>query len=260
MNDISVLSLVGFFFLALVAGIIDAMAGGGGLLNLPALMAAGLPPTSAIATSKFQGIFSSLSATVHFWRMGKVRLREHWLPAFGAFFGSIGGAISLTYINADILRVLVPFFLIGIALWLLLSPKLGDIPRTARLSLIAYALIFIPFIGFYNGFFGPCTGTFFALGSVALLGLKLGEATIQAKLYNFMSTLGSLLFFLFDGHVVWTYGCVMAVGTIIGGTIGARLILRHGTSLIKPVLVTVSLLMSLKLLWQQGFLQKIFLS
>jgi uncharacterized membrane protein YfcA len=251
-------TLLCLFLLALVAGIIDAMAGGGGLLTVPGLMAAGLPPVSALATNKLQGIFSSLSATIHFWRKGKIRFRDHIVPALAAFAGAIGGAASLTCIDPALLKKIIPFLLIAIAFWVLCSPKLGDVPRKARISFLVSALTFIPIVGFYDGFLGPGTGTFFALGNVALLGLKLDEATIRAKIYNFMSNLGGLLFFILSDHVMWIYGGAMIIGTIIGGNIGARLILKHGVGMIRPVLVIMSLAMSVKLLWQQDFVQKVF--
>lgn len=257
MDDYSGLTLAGLFLLAVVSGTIDAMAGGGGLLNVPALMATGLNPVTALATNKLQGIFSSLSATLHFWRKGHLRLRDHIVPGLAAFFGAIIGAASLSFIDPQILKIIVPFLLIGIAIWLLLSPKLGDMPKKARLSFAAGAVTLIPLIGFYDGFFGPGAGTFYALGIVALLGLNLNQATMRAKIYNFMSNLGGLIFFLFTAHIAWAAGGVMIVGTILGGNIGARLVVKHGTGLIKPMLVVMSLGMSIKLLWQQGLIQKI---
>ena len=255
MVDLSLLTLFWLFLLALVAGIVDAMAGGGGLLTVPGLMATGIEPVSVFATNKLQGIFSSLSATVHFWRKGKIRLKDHILPALTACIGSVLGAISLSYVDPHILKMIVPFLLIAIALWVLLCPKLGDVPRQARISTKACSLTLIPIIGFYDGFFGPGTGTFFALGLVSLLGLVLDEATVRAKIYNLASNFGALSFFIFSGHIQWIYGAVMLVGMFIGGNIGARLILKHGTGLIKPVLVSMSLAMSMKLLWQQEYVR-----
>jgi uncharacterized protein len=258
MDAIPFLTLLWLFLLAAVAGIVDAMAGGGGLLTLPALLAVGLDPVSALATNKSQGIFSSLSATIHFRRKGKLKLREHIVPAGAAFIGGFLGATSISMANPQFLKMLVPFLLIAVALWVLFSQQLGHVQRKARISFAACALTLIP-VGFYDGFLGPGAGTFYALGMVGLLGLTLHEATLRAKIYNFASNLGGLSFFLFSGHIVWAYGLTMIAGTIIGGNIGARLIIRHGTNLIKPVLVAMSLAMSAKLLWQQGFIQKLFM-
>lgn len=245
------------FLLAFIAGVIDSMAGGGGLLTVPGLLTAGLDPLAALATNKFQGVFGPLSASLHLWRKGKIDVKRLALPAALAFLGAVAGAATLSFIKPDTLKALIPFLLISIALYVLFSPKLGAVKKAPRLSSIAFALTLVPFVGFYDGFIGPGTGSFFALGGVALLGLTLDEATMQAKLYNFMSNLGGLLFFLASGHVVFSYGLVMAVGMALGGNIGARLILRHGTALVKPLLVIMSLGMSIKLLWQGGFFSKV---
>ena len=257
METISLLTLFGLFLLTVVAGAIDAMAGGGGLLTVPALLAVGLDPVSALATNKAQGIFSALSAMIHFWRQGKIKLRDHVVPALASYVGALVGAASLSFADPNFLKKFVPFLLIAIALWVLFSPQLGHVQRKARISFAACSLTLIPLVGCYDGFFGPGTGTFFALGLVSLLGMTLNEATLRAKIYNTASNLGALSFFLFSGHIVWVYGLTMGVGMFIGGNIGARLILKHGTNLIKPVLVVVSLAMSAKLLWQQGMIQKL---
>lgn len=248
MHDISLFMLAGLFGLALVAGTVDAMAGGGGLLTVPGLMVTGLNPLSVLATNKAQAVFSPFSAAAHFWRKGALDLRANLLPAVASFFGAMGGAVAVSAVGQGALKTLVPYLLIGIALWLLFSPKLGEVTRKARIYPTVFFLTYVPAIGFYDGFLGPGTGTFFSLGMVGLMGLTLQDATVRARLYNFASNLGALLFWIFSGHIVWIYGIVMAVGMLIGGNIGARLVLKHGTALIKPLLVAISLAMSLKLL------------
>lgn len=248
------LELAGLFVLALVAGTIDAMAGGGGLLTVPGLLATGLPPISALATNKVQAIFSSLSATVHFWRAGKLHLRLLWRPALLSMLGAACGAACLSLIDPSILKQIVPFLLVGICGWLLLSEDFGKEQRAPRLSFSTVAVTLVPLVAAYDGFFGPGTGTFFALGLVALAGLSLDQATVQAKLYNLMSNFGALIFFLVKGHIVWPIALVMACGMVAGGQIGARLVLKHGTGLIKPLLIVMSLAMSARLLWQNGTL------
>jgi uncharacterized membrane protein YfcA len=252
------LQLAELFALALVAGTIDAMAGGGGLLTVPGLMATGIAPVSALATNKFQAIFSSASATLHFWRQGRIDLKALWQPALMSMLGAVCGAACLTFVDPGTLRLLVPFLLIGICGWLLLSQDFGKHPGPARLPFFAVSFTFVPLIGAYDGFFGPGTGTFFALGLVALLGIGLDQATMQAKLYNFMSNAGALGFFLVKGHIVWSFAIVMACGMMAGGSFGARLVIRHGTKMIRPLLIVMSLAMSLRLLWQNGTLQQLW--
>ncbi len=247
--------LSALFILALTAGTIDAIAGGGGLLIVPGLMMAGLDPISAFATNKLLGVCSASSASLQFWRSGRSHFK--FLPAIAAFTGSICGAVCLSYIDPGLLRTAVPILLILIAILVLFKPALDDRPRKARLSLALGSLTFIPLVGFYDGFFGPGTGTFFALSIVLFLGLGLKEATIRAKIYNLMSNLAGLMFFIWSGHAPWGYGAVMAVGTLIGGNLGARLILKHGAGLIKPMLVIMSSALSIKLLWQNGVFERL---
>ena len=248
------LQLLSLFVLALVAGTIDAMAGGGGLLTIPGLMATGLPPVTVLATNKFQAIFSPASAAYHFWRSGKLPILKLWKPALLSMFAAAAGAASLTFIDPGMMKKLVPFLLIGICGWLLMSDDFGKEPGAVRVKFSVLAVTLVPLIGYYDGFFGPGTGTFFAMGMVALGGLALDQATMRAKLFNFMSNLGALIFFLFTGHIVWIIAIVMACGMVTGGAIGARLVLKHGTGLIKPLLIVTSLAMSARLLWQNGTL------
>lgn len=257
MEDPAFLTYVLLFILALVAGTIDAMAGGGGLLNIPGLMATGLDAVPAMATNKFQGVFGTAAAAYRFWREGKLVLKQCLAGAALAFFGSVLGAYAVTQVAPDNLKLFIPFLLMAIAFWVLLSPRLGDVDARPRLSLRAYTVLFTPLIGFYDGFLGPGAGSFFALSMVFFLGLKLDIATARAKFFNFMSNLGPLLFFLFAGKIVWPFALVMTAGNIIGGNLGARLVITYGTSLIRPLLVLTSLAMSIKLLHQQGVFEKV---
>jgi len=257
MMQIGILQLSGLFAIALAAGTIDAVAGGGGLLTLPALMATGIPPVSALATNKAQAIFSVFSATLHFRRRKRLDLRVLGRPAFMSFAGAVCGAASVSLIDPGVLKPLIPFVLIAICLWLAFKPGIGEGTRP-RISAAAAGLTLVPLVGFYDGFLGPGTGTFFALGLAGLTALKLDQATIEAKLFNFMSNLGALAFFLLAGHIAWLYAAVMAAGMMAGGQIGARLVLRHGAGLIRPLLIATSLAMSLRLLWQNGTLERMW--
>lgn len=246
--------LSGLFLLALIAGTIDAMAGGGGLLTVPGLMATGLPPVSVLATNKMSAIFSPISACYHFWRAGRLNITKLWRPALLSASGAALGAATISLVNPNILKQLVPFFLMAICGWMLLSADFGKAPSKPKISHALAGMTLVPLVGFYDGFFGPGTGTFFALGMVGLAGLTLDQATVEAKLFNLMSNLGALIFFLVKGHIVWSFAIVMACGMVTGGAIGAKLVLKHGTGLIKPLLIVTSLAMSLRLLWQNGTL------
>ncbi len=243
---LAVLALV-----AALAGCIDAIAGGGGLLTLPALLWAGLPPVAALATNKLQGSFGTASATLRFLRHGAIDLRGLGPAALLAFAGSAGGSWLVGRIDPGALAHLLPALLVAFALYFLLSPRVGDLPSRRRLGLAAFGVLAGAGIGFYDGFFGPGTGSFFALAFVALLGRDLRQATAGSKLLNFASNLAALLVFAAGGHVVWTVGLAMAVGQWVGASVGAHLVIRHGARLVRPLLVGVSLLLSVRLLVQQ---------
>ena len=242
--------LVGLLFLiAMLAGFIDSIAGGGGLLTVPSLLAAGLSPAQALATNKLQSVGGSFSASLYFIRRGAVNLNEQWLNIAMTLLGSVLGAILIQRLQADFLRQMLPLFLIAIGLWFLLMPRLGEVDRARRLHGLAFALVGGGAVGFYDGFFGPGAGSFYALAFVTLCGYNLAKATAHAKVLNFTSNLGSLLFFMFGGKVVWGTGLIMMLGAFCGARLGARLVLSRGQKLIRPMVVIVSAVMSTKLLW-----------
>jgi len=235
---------------ALFAGWVDAIAGGGGLITVPVLLLVGLPPAGALATNKLQGSAGSLSASFYFIKNKTVKLSEMKLAIAATFVGSVLGAGLLLRIEAKSLSVVLPFLLIAMGLYFLLSPNINDKDRRHRLTMTAFALLVAPFLGFYDGFFGPGTGSFMALALVMLLGYGLPKATAHAKILNFVSNLSSLLYFILYGEIYWQVGMVMIVGQVIGATIGAKMILDKGSAMIKPIVVTVCFVMSVNILWQ----------
>jgi len=236
------------FGIALLAGLIDAIAGGGGLLTVPALLWAGLSPVEALATNKLQASFGSFTAAVNFLRQGALDLHRSWLAVACTFLGASAGALLVQYLHTEFLERLIPVLLMGFAVYFLFSPRVADADGHRRISDRAFALSVGTAVGFYDGFFGPGTGTFFAAGFILLLGFNLRRATAHTKLLNFTSNLAALLCFAAGGHLVWKTGLIMAAGQLVGAWTGSHLVLRHGARLVRPLLVTVSLLISLKLL------------
>jgi len=242
--------LLGVLFLvALLAGFIDSIAGGGGLLTVPALLAAGLSPAQALATNKLQSVGGSFSASLYFIRRKAVDLREQKLNIALTFIGSLAGALLVQHVQGDILRQLLPLLVIAIGLYFLLMPRIGEEDRHRRLHGLPFALVAGGCVGFYDGFFGPGAGSFYALAFVTLCGYNLAKSTAHAKVLNFTSNLGGLLLFMLGGKVVWGVGVVMLVGQVCGARLGARMVLTKGQTLIRPMIVIVSAVMSVKLLY-----------
>lgn len=236
------------FSVGLVAGLIDAMAGGGGLITLPVLLSLGIGPVEALATNKLQGAFGTFSASLYFVRKKLVQLRSvRWLIAC-TFVGAAAGTLLVAYVDSSFLTRLIPLLLIVTALYFWLSPRIKEENKKREISYPLFALVIGFGVGFYDGFFGPGAGSFFAAGFVLLFGFDLIQATAHTKILNFTSNIASLLFFSLGGHVVWSLGLVMAVGQLIGARLGARLVIRRGSRLIRPMIVLVSLAISFKLL------------
>ncbi|MEO0342744.1 MAG: TSUP family transporter [Pseudomonadota bacterium] len=236
------------FAVAVFAGTIDAIAGGGGLLVLPALLLAGVPPLTALGTNKFQGLFGSGSASFAFWQMGHLDLQK-WggiallcatTSAFGAFVASI--------LPISTLNLIVPFCMILLALYFLFKPNF-DAERRPILPLGVIAFLFVPLVGFYDGIFGPGAGSFYMAVFVGLGGITILTATAQTKLVNFASNVGGFLIFALIGSIAWKLGLLMAIGQLIGGRIGAGFAIRRGERLIRPLLVVMSLAMAVRLLF-----------
>lgn len=237
------------FAIAMLAGFIDTIAGGGGLLSVPALLAVGLPPVQALATNKLQSFGGAFSASLYFVRRKIVNLADMKWSIFCTFVGAVSGATCVKYIEADLLKQLLPILVIAVGLYFLFSPSLGEHEGKKRLTSFMFGLVAAFPIGLYDGFFGPGTGSFLALAFVMLLGYNLPKATAHAKILNCTSNVAALSFFILGGYVIWSIGLVMIVGQFIGARFGANLVLTKGQKLIRPMLICVSSIMSCKLLY-----------
>lgn len=242
------LILVALACVGALAGFVDAVAGGGGMITVPALLSAGLPPIAALATNKMQSSIGTTIAVLTYWRRGFVSVRA-LLPSVAATFaGSMIGALVVKQIDTSLLNVAVPIALIGVALYFLFAPSLSDADRVSRLAFPRWVPLLGFTIGFYDGVFGPGTGSFFTIGFVLLFGLGITKAAGNTKLLNLVSNLAALAIFIHGGDVVWQAAIVMAGGQIIGGYVGARAGIRFGAKLIRPLVVVVSVAMAIKLL------------
>lgn len=243
------LILLALMAVGMLAGFVDAIAGGGGMITVPALLSAGLPPVAVLAINKMQSVVGTGMAVVTYWRRGFVKLAD-LVPAIAlTFAGSFLGALTVSNIDTSLLTVAVPVALIGIALHFLFAPKLSDADKAARLPAMPFLPLMGFVIGFYDGIFGPGTGSFFTIGFVVLFGLGLTRATGSTKALNFTSNLAALAIFIPMGHVVWPVALVMAIGQLIGGYVGARTGIHYGAKIIRPLVVVVSIALALKLLF-----------
>lgn len=240
------------FAAAAIAGFVDAIAGGGGLITIPVLLLAQLPPLYALGTNKFQASSGSFTASLMVIRRGLVYIKDVRPLFFASLAGSAVGTAAVQFMRAETLDIVIPVVLIGIATYFLFAPNAGAIEKKPRLNRTLYRSTVVPGIGFYDGMFGPGTGSFFSLAGVALRGQNLITATANAKVLNFASNVASLTVFILGGKVVWTAGAVMIAGQVIGAWGGSHAMVRGGTKLIRPMIVTVCVVMLGRYLWQKG--------
>ena len=248
MPDITLHILAFLFLAAFVAGFIDSIAGGGGLVTVPALLLAGIPPLATLGTNKLQSLFGAGSATLAYALKGHVRLKEQLPMALMSFIGAVIGAKVTTYIPGDVLKAFLPLLLIAVALYFALKRNMGDADRHARLRPLVFGLTFVPVIGFYDGMFGPGTGSFFMLAFVTMAGFGMLKATAHTKLLNFASNIGGFVVFFLSGVIIWKVGLTMAVGQFLGAQTGSRLAMRNGAKIIRPLLVITCMALAVKLL------------
>jgi uncharacterized protein len=243
LTTIALLALAAF-----LAGFVDSIAGGGGLLALPALLLAGLDPVSALATNKLQGCFGTASAAYAFWHKGHIKILDQVPTIIATFIAACLGVLAVKYAPKEMLSVALPILLVLIAIYFALSPHLTNESKTARIPPQLFAFGIAPALGFYDGIFGPGTGSFFMLSLVTLMGLGLVQATAKTKLLNFTSNIASLLVFAFSGKILWMIGLIMGVAQFAGAQLGSRYAMKHGAKIIRPLLVIVCLAMATKLL------------
>ncbi len=238
------------FLAGLAGGFVDSIAGGGGLISVPALLATGMPPVSALATNKAQAMFGSLTAALTYARKGHVNLSDMKLAIAFTFIGAAVGTLLVQVLDANLMMSIIPFMLIATALYFAFGPRVGHVDRHHLMEQTPFYAIFGLGIGFYDGFFGPGTGSLWALAFVAVLGFNMLKATAHTKVVNFTSNFTSFVFFAFAGHVLWLPAAVMALGQLLGARIGANTAMKHGAGIIRPLLVAISLVITTKLIYE----------
>ena len=238
------------FLTGLVAGFVDSIAGGGGLITIPVLLNFGLPPQEALGTNKLQACFGSGGATWHYGRAGLIDFRTSMLGVIYTLIGATLGTIAVQSLSQDILKRCIPWLLVGIALYMLLQPRAGESSSHARLKPNVFYFIFGLTLGFYDGFFGPGTGTFWTMTLIIWMGYDLKRATANTKLFNFASNLASLVAFLVAGRVLFAAGLIMGAGQLTGAWLGTHCVVTRGTRFIRPVFITMVLALIAKLVWQ----------
>jgi len=236
--ELLLVSVASFF-----AGFVDAIVGGGGLILVPALFAVfpNAPPATLFGVNKSASIWGTGVAAWQYAQRVKMPWHALWPAALVCFASSMAGAWTVTQISPDFLRRLLPLILLGVLIYTLARKELGrhHTPRfTGRREAMAAATLGLT-IGFYDGFFGPGTGSFFVFLFVRWLGYDFLHASASAKLLNTTSNLAALLLFAAKGHVWWHLALAMAVANVVGSLIGTRLALKHGSGFVRVAFILV---------------------
>ena len=229
------------FMVALVAGFINVVSGGGGFLSIGALLISGLPPANALATNKIQALGSSLTSGIYFLRRGHINVQEHKYVFLSAFIGSALGTTLIQFIEPELLNI-------AVAIYFIFAPNLSEPKRKRQVSLFLFSLIGGGCIGFYDGFLGAGAGSFYTLSYILLWGYSIDKAQIHSNFINLASNIASILFFIFGGKMIWSLGLVMFAGQSLGARLGATVVLTRGKKVIRPMIVIVSICISIKML------------
>ncbi|WP_281560302.1 TSUP family transporter [Thalassomonas sp. RHCl1] len=234
------------FFIAIVAGFLDTLAGGGGLLTVPALMMSGIPPVAALATNKLQASTGTATASYMMIKNKKVCWDEIKPLMLFAFIGASAGTVMVQFVDTRILSFVIPLVILFIGIYFLISPALDKQNKQAKVSDKNYQRWIVPSIGCYDGFFGPGTGSFFALAGVSLNGRGFIDATAIAKTLNFSTNMASLLVFLVAGQVIWALGFTMILGQVIGAWLGSHCLFTIKVKYLRYLVVTMCFAMLVK--------------
>ena len=237
------------FSTGLAAGFVDSIAGGGGLITLPVMLSFGWDTSYALGTNKLQATFGSGSAAWHYARAKAVSFRECTRGFAICMAGAALGTLAVQQIDRTLLRRAIPILLIAIALYTLRKAKLGDQDHPPRMPRGSFDLVFGLLLGFYDGFLGPGTGTFWTMAFVLSLGFNLTKATAHTKVMNLASNLSSLALFLVYKKVYFIPGLAMGVGQLLGARLGASMVIKRGAKFVRPVFISVVLAITLKLIY-----------
>ncbi|WP_040192957.1 TSUP family transporter [Clostridium culturomicium] len=241
------LCIAGFF-----AAFVDSIAGGGGIISVPAYMIVGLPTHIALGTNKFAATMGSLTSSINFIRSGNCNFKLLKIVAPFTLIGSILGVKTVLLIDESFLQPLVLILILAIGIYTFFSKSLGEEDNfngfTKKNLFLSILLGFS--LGFYDGFFGPGTGTFLVFGFINILGLNFLKASANARVLNFVSNISALVTFALSGNINYLIGIPVCILMILGAKIGTRLAINKGNKIIKPIFITMAMAVAVKMLFQ----------
>lgn len=237
--------------LVFLGGLVDSIAGGGGLITLPAYLMAGIPPHLAIGTNKLSSAMGMAVSTVRLYRAGYIDLKLSAAPVAAAFVGSVIGAKIALLVPADVFQLILVFCLPVAAFFILRKKALEPDPVEMSFSRRAWILAACAFAcGAYDGFYGPGAGTFMLVAFSMIGHLQVCDAAGQMKMANFTSGIAALITFAAAGETDWLLGGIAGLFGIAGHYIGAGLVLKNGAKIVRPIIIAVMAVLLAKTVWE----------
>ncbi|QCX34850.1 hypothetical protein FDN13_11125 [Caloramator sp. E03] len=234
-----------------ISAFVDSIAGGGGIISVPAYLFAGIPPQFTLGTNKFSSTAAAFTSSLNFAKSGKVNFELMKYIAPFTFIGAAIGVHTVIKINQQYLYILVLILILGVGIYSLFSKTIGveDDFNGLNKKNIFYGIILAFFLGFYDGFFGPGTGSFLMFGLIKIYGFDFVKGAGNARFLNFISNITALLMFALYKRIYYIIGIPVAVSMIFGAKFGTAIALKKGSKLIKPIFVSMSLAVALKMLY-----------
>ena len=251
--NLDITTLILFAFLLFSAGFVDAIGGGGGLLSVPGYLLTGLPIHTVFGTNKFAASVGTGVSFLQFLKHNKMHLGLLKYLAPMSFLGAILGVTTLQFVNPSFLKIIIPFLILVVGSYTLFNKSLGNESnyKHPKRNVLIKGMFFTLAIGFYDGFFGPGTGSFFILMLIKLFDVDFVEAAGNTKMLNLISNITSLIIFLFRGQVFLPLAILGSVFNLAGAFLGSHFEIKKGTAFIKPVFISISFIVAFKMLYEQ---------
>lgn len=250
-----ILKLVFLCSAGFLAAFVDSIAGGGGLISVPAYFAIGFPPHFTLGTNKFSSSFGSVTSTLKFAKSGKIDKDVLKILLPFVFFGAVAGVSTVLVLDPNILKPIVLLLLMSVGVYSLFSKSVGleNTYKGTNKKNLTIGCIFAFAMGFYDGFFGPGAGSFIIFGLISIFGFDFVRASGNAKAMNLTSNITSVILFAINGKIYYLMGIPMGLFMILGARVGSKLALKGGAKFIKPIFVTMSLAVAGKMLYEMLF-------
>lgn len=235
-----------------LAAAVDSIAGGGGMISLPAIIAAGVPPHLALGTNKFASSFASFTSTLKFASSGNIhfKLIKYQIPC--TILGAALGVQTVLAIDERYLQMLIVVLIFAVAIYTTFKKDFGQVDNFKGLTPlnIGSGMFFAFALGFYDGFFGPGTGSFLIFLFISVFGFDFTSAAGNGKILNFVSNIVSLILFALGGKIIYLVGIPMAISMIFGAYVGTHIAINNGPKVIKPIFITIAAALIVKLVYQ----------